>query len=328
MHFPGQALLFTAFPIGTFSEDMVFSDYLIDGVELLSPRVTQYGTIHSEQTHGCFTAAGATGDRFFQRPADSPPPAPPPLACPRGSGVAIVQGSAQCVLCERGYYSDAGDGSACQPCAPGYSQPRENATRCERCNPGFFQLTSGATSCDRCSSGSFQPSDGATSCDRCSSGSFQPSDGATSCERCSSGSFQLSEGATSCITCARGTYRPHPGALCTPCEVHTSSWEGASSCTVCSHGRFIPEGLVPSSANCKECPVGANCTWNTTVATILVKPGYWRLSSFSAVVSKCDSAADASSTCIGGTAGDATCADGSAGPLCKSCLADGMYYES
>eukprot|EP00966_Prymnesium_polylepis_P217282 5028679-Prymnesium_polylepis.2 len=71
---PGQALLQTAYPSGDFTEDAVFSDYLLDGVELLAPRTTVLGTVHSEASHGCFSPEGTNGDRFYSRPPDPPEP--------------------------------------------------------------------------------------------------------------------------------------------------------------------------------------------------------------------------------------------------------------
>ena len=62
---PGQALLQNAYPNGDFSEDEVFNDYMLDGVELLHPRTNEWGTVHDENNHGCFTSYGTTGDRFF-----------------------------------------------------------------------------------------------------------------------------------------------------------------------------------------------------------------------------------------------------------------------
>ena len=56
MDFPGQALLFTAYP-EPFDEDRVFSDYLLEGVELFEAQTTLYGTIHNEDNHGCFSAS-------------------------------------------------------------------------------------------------------------------------------------------------------------------------------------------------------------------------------------------------------------------------------
>ena len=70
LFWPGQALLQTAYPSGDFSEDLVFSDYMLDGVELLQPRTNEWGTVHDEETHGCFTSYGTTGDRFFSPPPD------------------------------------------------------------------------------------------------------------------------------------------------------------------------------------------------------------------------------------------------------------------
>ena len=83
-NWPGQALLFTAYP-DPFDEELVFSDFLVEGVELLEPRTTQEpqlqltpsfsgahpvpvhrgrpnGTVHNATSHGCFTSYGTTGD--------------------------------------------------------------------------------------------------------------------------------------------------------------------------------------------------------------------------------------------------------------------------
>ena len=65
MDWPGEALLSPAYP-DDFDEDYVFSDYLVEGVELLQPRETPNGTIHDASTHGC--DGGPTGDRFFSLP--------------------------------------------------------------------------------------------------------------------------------------------------------------------------------------------------------------------------------------------------------------------
>ena len=65
MDWPGEALLSPAYP-DDFDEDYVFSDYLVEGVELLEPGKTPNGTIHDATTHGC--DGGPTGDRFFSLP--------------------------------------------------------------------------------------------------------------------------------------------------------------------------------------------------------------------------------------------------------------------
>eukprot|EP00966_Prymnesium_polylepis_P334113 7389507-Prymnesium_polylepis.1 len=54
-----QALLASAFPAGAFDEDDVYNDYLVDGVELVDPGVTEFGVVHNSTTHGCTgTAVG------------------------------------------------------------------------------------------------------------------------------------------------------------------------------------------------------------------------------------------------------------------------------
>jgi hypothetical protein len=101
MTYAGEALRAEAFP-APFSEDFVFSDYLIDGVELLQPRGTQWGTVHNDTTHGCFTSYGTSGDRFF-----SPPPWP---GCPPGS---VMTGPHVCKECAEHTYEHDGRCIAC-----------------------------------------------------------------------------------------------------------------------------------------------------------------------------------------------------------------------
>ncbi len=83
MHFAGQALLQGAYPVwndanDTFDEDYVFSDYLVEGVELVEPRTTAWGTVHSENTHDC----SSLGDRFYTATPVAIPPSPPPPSPP------------------------------------------------------------------------------------------------------------------------------------------------------------------------------------------------------------------------------------------------------
>jgi hypothetical protein len=72
--FSTQALLFTAF--GEYEgEDGVFSSYLLEGIELFEPVLTDYGSIlgtdvdddmaHLKRDEGCFRFPNPTGDRFY-----------------------------------------------------------------------------------------------------------------------------------------------------------------------------------------------------------------------------------------------------------------------
>ena len=165
LFWPGQALLQTAYPTGDFSEDLVFSDYMIEGVELLQPRTNEWGTVYDEKTHGCSTSYGTTGDRFF-----SPPPDPwyPTTATDCGSGTYLKIGSEPaltvcencppgkyevmhlyCALAEAGFYADTygNNRSGLLPCKPNSQaqvffqvSPTETA----------LQLTTGATNSSHC----------------------------------------------------------------------------------------------------------------------------------------------------------------------------------
>lgn len=67
---PGEALRADAYP-DPFDADKVFSNYLLEGVELFEPVVTDFGTIVGAEA--VMSPEGyPSGDRFFQRPVDFP----------------------------------------------------------------------------------------------------------------------------------------------------------------------------------------------------------------------------------------------------------------
>jgi hypothetical protein len=106
MTFAGEALRSEAFP-QPFDEDFVFSDYLIDGAELLQPRDTLWGTVHNDTNHGCFTAYGTSGDRFFS------PPIVSPIVCAPGQRLVNNAAAAECEDCPAATYEDDGRCRAC-----------------------------------------------------------------------------------------------------------------------------------------------------------------------------------------------------------------------
>ena len=71
VRWPGEALLVTAFP-DPFAEDDVFSDFLLEGIELFEPMVTPYGTIFGADNNPGFTEWGLSGDRYFYPPTVYP----------------------------------------------------------------------------------------------------------------------------------------------------------------------------------------------------------------------------------------------------------------
>lgn len=114
---------------------------------------------------------------------------------------------------------------------------------------------------------------------------------------------------------------------CEPCSAFTSSAAGASACGACAVGYFRRVGRAASTANCEVCPVGAVCPWNTTVETLQVQLGYWRLSPFAPILEKCETI-DNVTACRGGlAAGDLSCAPGHTAPRCVHCANDRQYFQ-
>jgi hypothetical protein len=68
-------------------------------------------------------------------------------------------------------------------------------------------------------------------------------------------------------------------------------------------------------------------TWNATVRTALLEPGFWRLSERTTDIRRCDGSANRSSGCLGG-AGGGSCQDGQSGPLCQVCHRPDEYYDA
>ena len=70
LSFPGEALTADAYP-SPFDPSRVFSNYLLEGVELFDPIVTDFGTIVGVEA--VFSPEGyPSGDRFFERPVEYP----------------------------------------------------------------------------------------------------------------------------------------------------------------------------------------------------------------------------------------------------------------
>jgi hypothetical protein len=83
-----------------------------------------------------------------------------------------------------------------------------------------------------------------------------------------------------------------------------------------------------ASFDCKDCLSGATCSENTSLATVKLLPGHWRLSETSEVVSKCEDVSDLNiqSPCKGGSDTSEYCREGHTGPLCKLCTEPKKYY--
>ena len=137
---------------------------------------------------------------------------------------------------------------------------------------------------------------------------------------------------------------------CTSCPDRLSSAVGATSCDICAAGYLrTPQDAIPSRSSCVECPVGAECPRNASLATLRIKRGYWRLDGSTVDIHDCrdhaatsacpatnetnTSATEGSLSCaVGdlwnrctggdliGTDGDSYCAENYGGPRCQVCL--------
>jgi len=90
---------------------------------------------------------------------------------------------------------------------------------------------------------------------------------------------------------------------------------------------------------CKPCPPNADCPDNTTLSSLVLPPGFWRASPFSAVLTECrvfGGNANAGKTRCAGSepvargrrmveAGSKYCASGFKGPECQLCAAENQY---
>ena len=112
---------------------------------------------------------------------------------------------------------------------------------------------------------------------------------------------------------------------CTPCPLGMSSDAGTKvRCTYCASGFVLRryKDVADSADDCEECTLkqGEICAENTTLRTLHLAPGWWRLSEWTTDVRRCDAGA-----CLGGALpGDASCATNQTGPMCRVCR--GRHY--
>ena len=130
-----------------------------------------------------------------------------------------------------------------------------------------------------------------------------------------------------CSACPRGKYATNRGqGLCIPCPHRLSSHPGASTCSTCAAGFYLHDINVDRSTllaapdqQCLPCPSeGAICGWNTTVETLNLTAGFWRIALSTIDVRPCPTA----SHCLGGVDIASQCVTGTTGPLCRVCAND------
>ena len=112
------------------------------------------------------------------------------------------------------------------------------------------------------------------------------------------------------IDCPPNHYYDSGDFTCKICIPPFSSRGGAvHKCGICEAGFFMTDQMV-----CEECPEGATCDGSSSTATLLLKPGYWRISKKSTDLIECPW----SEGCVGGAGANASgyCADGYNDILC------------
>ena len=122
--------------------------------------------------------------------------------------------------------------------------------------------------------------------------------------------------------CKAGKYESAT-LTCESCPLHTTSVIGAvgkDACSVCDKGFYRPA----DGERCTPCPGQAVCPVNTTLSTLLLREGFWRLAPSSRQILRCASLTNAS--CLGG-GHSGQCAEGYDGPLCAVCTKTGKHHD-
>ena len=266
---------------------------------------------------------------------------PAPSDCPAGT-VGLrpkLTEEAACDECEAGTYCPMGT-AAVLPCSLGTYSPMAGLGACRTCPAGSFQGTTGQTACDQCSGG-YCP-EGSAAPVACAAGTTSSGRGlqaADECQICPLGSYCL-EGTSEPAACPAGTAGRATGLgaieFCSVCPGLMASAAGGSACTWCKEGYYAqPSLLTTGEVSCTSCPeLGAVCPVNSTLSTMELARGYWRLSPTVPALSACVVKTNSSHTvsaCIGGRdAGDdgsGYCMAGHHGPLCQVCETNHSHFD-
>ena len=241
-----------------------------------------------------------------QRGKFCPEGSPAPLDCPGGTKGEREQLllSDECTPCLEGTFAASGAGE-CTPCAKGTYAANSSSTTCSQCEDGKLQEQTGQDVCTVCPAGNACPR-GSAAAAPCYPGTFSGKTGLTKtseCSYCPRGSY-CPEGAISPTQCPAGTFgqteRLGEESGCTKCEPPTSSVPGSIECTSCEAGFYLLPSPNSSSIVCESCLAGASCPANTTIRTIVLGEGQWRLGPLSKDAFECMSSNDGFSPCIGG----------------------------
>lgn len=130
-------------------------------------------------------------------------------------------------------------------------------------------------------------------------------------------------------------------AVCEHCPLGLSASSYSPTCDVCAKDFFRPTA-ASSVADCVPCPALAICGVDTTVQTLQMQSGAWRLSNQTTEIHLCRNADESAiettrgssilySPCVGGPSagvdGRGYCLEGHTGPKCEACVNRSMYFN-
>jgi hypothetical protein len=317
----------------------------------ITPRACEQGSFSSsERSAECIdcpagryvTTSGATACKLCGLGSWCRDGSSTPQRCPAGtwSGTPGLSSESECQDSRPGFYSLPGS-TAPTVCPAGTYGDRWKLTqdRCSgTCDPGYYCEAGSSSKKHRaCPAGSYSriAATGPDWCISCGFGTFAATEGSSQCRDCPAGSAQSRAAMSSCEPCASGLYQPLPGSSeCRPCETRQSSVPGASTCSVCAKSYFRRDADT-SATLCMACSqylaAGVECPWKTTIATLVLRPGYWRHSTAVPNALECKHADSSRTPCMGGADagldGDGYCRPGLRGPRCELCVDDNAYFD-
>ena len=271
------------------------------------------------------------------------------VACPPGHWGS----DGKCIACSPGRFDVGGKTTACTDCRSGTYQPDRGASACQVCETGSYCIAGSsiaagcpagrysnltglgaAAQCMICPAGSVCAVVGSVVPVNCAPGSFTSEMGRSSCTGCEPGRNQPARGQTGCGICPSRTFSSFIGAVeCNNCLSHLSSYPGSIECGICDEGFFRRDSRTKATPEaCEPCfEKGARCLVDATLETMVVLPGFWRLSNRSRVITKCKGGA-VEQRCIGGTdagaSGEGYCGKHYTGPECLLCRGGrGLYRK-
>lgn len=253
-----------------------------------------------------------------------------PLPCDNGtySNATNLQTSSECTPCERGSACPIGSTEP-KRCSAGSFSNTTGASACTACLPGTFRPASFNLSSLAVWMPLLEAAHGqidltnttaATSCLVCMAGAYCP-EGASVPLPCPPGTWSRSTSLVSdsqCISADAGHFSPTGSRAQTPCRADTfnprTRSDSAAACVSCPPdsttngllGRtnladclcqsdFYNAATHAGEVGCSPCPSGTNCSVaGSTLATLPIKSGYFRLHAGSLDVRRCP---DAASNC-------------------------------